>query len=142
MTSDKMFVTKAPALPSKCAVCYTQAKGQQDFIDFGASIDYYGAILICELCIVNAAKLVGFVSEADSLKAESDSTVAKAETIALRLKVQTLESLVASYVTDPDFDLNTLFNNVSDLPLEFEFSEPDAGLDDPIDDSSKESANA
>lgn len=119
MTSAKMFVTKSPALPSRCVVCYTQAKGNQDFIDFGESIDYYGAITICDLCIVNASKLVGFVPVAEVEKAQAELVPLSAEVINLRLKVQSLESLVASYVGDPTFSIDSLLESLADVPIEF-----------------------
>lgn len=47
----KVQLTSTPPLPAQCSVCGVHAKGHNDFADFGVSIDYYGAILICEDCI-------------------------------------------------------------------------------------------
>lgn len=117
MSSDKIFVTKTPAMPSHCAVCYTQAKGNQDFIDFGASLDFYGAILICDLCIVNAALLVGYIPVAKFELAENQANAAITAHLEASKKVRILESFIAAYTSDPEFSIDSLLNSNPELSL-------------------------
>jgi hypothetical protein len=108
MSSEKIQITTTPALPSQCAVCHTHAKGVTRFIDFGSDIDYYGAIVICELCVVNAAENLGtMVPVAKFEMAEGQATTAINSLLNANRKIQVLESLVSTYMSDPDFNLDS-----------------------------------
>lgn len=74
--SDKVTLTKYPALPSLCRVCNFSADGNRDFVDFQLSFDVDGAINICEFCMVNIVEALGFVSpEKADLDQETISTL-------------------------------------------------------------------
>lgn len=62
-TSDKITLTKYPALPSHCAICLHGSDGKLDFVDFQLSFDYEGVVVICVPCWESAASLLGFVSK-------------------------------------------------------------------------------
>lgn len=47
-------------LPGKCACCGT-VKGRM--LDFGFTLDYYGAVLLCIPCCVSAIQVAGFNPE-------------------------------------------------------------------------------
>jgi hypothetical protein len=116
MSSEKIQITTTPALPSQCAVCHTHAKGVTRFIDFGSDIDFYGAIVICELCIVNAAEELGTLVPVAKWKLEeSMRLLAYEEMASLREKVKALESLIASYGFDRH--ISAVANSGSDDPL-------------------------
>ena len=136
--SGKMFLTKTPALPSKCAVCYTDAKGIKDFIDFGSSLDYYGAILICSDCIVNAAELVDMVPVARDLERENRiQKMSERYVIALE-KVAALEHIVRAY--DIGSDSGSASGTDPSVDVQIDFSESDES--DGESSSSDELANA
>jgi len=126
--TGKMFVTKTPASPSKCVVCYTDAKGETDFIDFGTDLDYYGAILICQYCIVNAAELVGMVPVARVEAAELNEAVAKYDVADFKKKVKTLEHLINTYgfgtVPDDTAGDATLFDSPPSAEISDDFGDP------------------
>lgn len=66
--SSKYVVTKYPPLPSKCIGCGFSANGERDFIDFMASEDFYGAIVLCKYCYIEGAALfdLGPVAEREA----------------------------------------------------------------------------
>lgn len=58
-------------LPGKCAVC---GNVRTPVVDFGATVDHYGALLICERCIIQAFSLltkIGVVEVPQSVPAET-----------------------------------------------------------------------
>lgn len=61
-TSDKITLTKYPALPSKCAACLRGSDGSLEFVDFQVSFDWEGAVVICTDCWKTAAELIQYVS--------------------------------------------------------------------------------
>jgi len=63
--SDRITITKYPPLPSSCAICLFSADGQRGFLDFQMSLDYYGAVVICEECVAPVAQLFGYVPESE-----------------------------------------------------------------------------
>lgn len=65
--SDKITITQYPPLPSLCCICNFSSDGKRRFLDFQMSLDVYGAVTICEFCIIPVAHLFDFVSK-DSLE--------------------------------------------------------------------------
>lgn len=64
-TVSKIKVVKHPALPATCAVCYRSADGVVDFLDWQLSLDYYGAVLVCEDCAREMLVVLGFAPVAE-----------------------------------------------------------------------------
>lgn len=59
-TSKIQFVLHPP-LPGTCVVCNKSANGETRFLDFGAQLDFYGAILMCEDCGKELVDILDFV---------------------------------------------------------------------------------
>jgi hypothetical protein len=57
---SRVALITEPALPAECVICKRSANGKVQFVDFNASLDYYGAIVICEDCIKETLRLMGF----------------------------------------------------------------------------------
>ena len=117
MVQQKIFLNNTPPLPAKCASCNNDFKAADAAIDFGANLDYYGAILLCKHCIVNAAGLVDLIPVAKLVQSSSDLMTAQAVIATLQQKVQALESLVSVYLSDPDFSISALLDATSDFSL-------------------------
>lgn len=52
--------------PGKCAVCGTTERA---VVDFGAYVDWFGAIYLCVSCLTEAAATIGMVSSEEHAKA-------------------------------------------------------------------------
>jgi len=48
--------------PGKCAVC---GGVKTPVVDFGFTVQFYGAVMICTVCLSEAARKIGMVSEQD-----------------------------------------------------------------------------
>lgn len=56
-----LSITDSPALPAKCISCNNDhAILRVPFVDFGMSMDYYGALNICKWCAFEAARLLDY----------------------------------------------------------------------------------
>lgn len=56
------FIEPPFPLPGKCAVC---GNARRPVVDFGATVDYYGAVLICEACIIQAFSLLAKIGRVE-----------------------------------------------------------------------------
>lgn len=66
-----------PALPGKCAVCGYAGGGGGNFrrfVDWGISLDFYGAVIFCTFCIEHVANLLGYLSPEQGEKLELELT--------------------------------------------------------------------
>lgn len=116
------ILTETPG-PHKCIACGMDATGKNEFVDFGVSLDYVGAILICRNCCEEIADVVGFVpSEA------ADEAAARIKELLDELEqahneTRKLDNVIAEYYRDklaPD--------SLADLVDEPETDEADAAL--------------
>lgn len=123
MSSERIFINNTPPLPAKCVVCNNDFKPGKFAIDFNASLDYYGAILLCEYCIVNAAELVGMIPVAKFDLAESQATQAINSSLEANRKIRILESFVAAYFGNSEFSLDSFLSAHPDLSLLEELAE-------------------
>ena len=57
--ASKFQVTKNPALPASCISCRTTADGVREFVDFGLSLDFVGAVVFCTNCMREAGIAAG-----------------------------------------------------------------------------------
>lgn len=94
---SKYTLTTEPALPAKCIGCNNDVKPDFPLIDTSASLDYYGAILLCQNCVLEMAKLLDLVPETELHK-----EVQLGNELAVRLqeankKVEALEGVVSAY---------------------------------------------
>lgn len=58
--SGRIHIVTEPALPATCVVCRRSANGAVKFIDFNFSLDYYGAVVLCEDCIKESLSLLDY----------------------------------------------------------------------------------
>jgi hypothetical protein len=59
--TDRVQVLDNPAAPpGKCAVCGNGADKERQWIDFGVTIDFVGALYICSICITEVANALNF----------------------------------------------------------------------------------
>lgn len=120
--AGRIQMTLSPMLPATCAVCNRSANNEVRFIDFAKNLDYYGAIVICESCIVEAAELFDCapVALANHLAEEVESLreiLQEVQENNVRLNT-TLDSLLLlrpnlfsddSTATEPDSEDSSLF---------------------------------
>lgn len=92
-----MSLTKEPALPSKCINCNFSADGKREFLDTGASEDFYGAIVFCIDCCREMAVSLGFITPIQRDDALSKMTVAIQEAVLVREKLEAWERVVEQY---------------------------------------------
>lgn len=59
--SGRVSIITEPPLPATCVICVRSADGAVKFIDFNFSLDYYGAVVICEDCIKESMSLLEMV---------------------------------------------------------------------------------
>jgi hypothetical protein len=66
MSLGLIQLLSAPSvLPNKCAVCgYSNSGSSADrqYVDFGLSIDWYGAVYFCTACMTNIAEVLGYIT--------------------------------------------------------------------------------
>lgn len=80
-----MRLTYSPeALPGSCFVCGNASR--ESYIDTGVSLEFHGAVYLCNLCLAEAAHLLGFATpdEVTALK----NTVSTLETKQYELRRQ------------------------------------------------------
>lgn len=57
-----MLLTTAPqALPGSCYLCGSATR--ERFIDMAVSVEFHGAMYLCDLCVTEMATLLGFTSQ-------------------------------------------------------------------------------
>lgn len=49
-----------PVAPGKCVVCGATSS-DNSYIDFGFDLDFYGVVYFCNRCIIEIARLLGFI---------------------------------------------------------------------------------
>lgn len=95
--SQARFVkTKETALPHTCIACGRSADGKTDFIDFGVSIDYLGAVLLCSYCSKQIARTMGYIHPGERDLSVADKKVAEKELAEARKKIDELTSALAT----------------------------------------------
>lgn len=108
--SSKFYVTTTPALPARCVCCGNDAKGDLNFVDTTASVDYYGAIVICANCVAEIASLLGLVDIHLLNDTVKDLTQKNEENElfigALTDKIKALEHVVRAYGASNFADLS------------------------------------
>lgn len=110
-----MRLTDSPeALPGSCFICGNASR--DSYIDTGISIEFHGAIYLCNTCLEEAAQLLGFIvpREAARLRLENDDY--RTEIYNLKRQLDGLEMAVNGFTLArgvggfdplPGFDLAT-----------------------------------
>lgn len=97
MTMSKYSVTYAPPLPAKCAGCGADALGHNRFIDLTLSLDFYGAVLLCESCAKEMVGLIDFCPVAERDDALHDLQSAQEKIEELVEEIGTLNGVISSF---------------------------------------------
>lgn len=100
------FIERPFPLPGKCAVC---GNVQTPVVDFGATVDGYGAVLICQLCVQQAFSLlvkVGVVEVPQPVPVEDYLAVSETIHDGIKSALGDIRILLDAY--------NDLSNRVSD----------------------------
>lgn len=69
------------AIPGKCAVCGTSTR---PVVDFGMTLEFYGAVYLCETCLTEAARAIGMVSISEYNEAKEGSSQSFSENLLAR----------------------------------------------------------
>ncbi len=85
-----MEVVRQPeALPSCCIMCPGSAR--EWFIDTGIQIEWYGAVVICKLCVVAMGQMFGMLTEVQAENVLNNRNVLQQEIFELQKKLAGLE---------------------------------------------------
>lgn len=116
-----MHLESAPqALPGCCFKCSAGMGSREFFIDFEFSMDFYGAVYICNECLTEMAHTAGFITpvEAEAFKKQ----IAELETDKFQLEVRLqglergLDGLrTAGYLADSTFNHSNQPDSLIDL---------------------------
>lgn len=106
LTSRFTLLPTPVVSPGKCAVC-----GAVDMpvVDFGATIEFYGAVLLCSSCLCEAASGVGMVAE--SLLTEAREELA--QSFDSQLETRNLVAVSHDFI----YALSGILTSVSDYVL-------------------------
>lgn len=86
------LVDAPTALPGACYLCSSGTKSP--FIDWGVSIEFYGALYTCSECTASVASLLGMVTPEKFAKLLSDLDQLHASNVDLQLKNYELVKIV------------------------------------------------
>lgn len=102
----KVALVKYPALPSTCLVCNGSADGKKDFVDWGMNVDWYGALVICEFCIVECLETVGAASKQRHERILRALAEVRAQNAELSAELEKYRNVVVSLdIARPDLKL-------------------------------------
>jgi hypothetical protein len=132
MSSNSRFQVVEPgsaALPANCAVC---GSIRRPLVDFGMTLDFYGAVYICTECMADGAKAMGYQDE-EKLRLEEQlhAAVAGLDKASRRMVagLSELHNIVSTTIADA--------NSIID-PAGVVFKEPSSSPDTSDDGDGKE----
>jgi len=96
--SDKMQLLGAGELPTpnSCVVCGS-GDTTRKFVFLGIHVDYYGAILLCDLCLVQTAEKIGCLAPEIAEKIHNESVELAEQNKDLRSEVGALRERLSLY---------------------------------------------
>lgn len=59
--SSKFHLVTSPPIPAQCIACSRHHKEGEEWLDFGVNFDYYGAVLFCNYCAAEVARVLGYL---------------------------------------------------------------------------------
>lgn len=68
-------------IPGKCAVCGSPSR---PVVDFGMTLEFYGAVYLCVVCLTEAGRVINMVTAEEFTQAEADSSRSFAEQLNAR----------------------------------------------------------
>lgn len=85
-----MRLTYSPeALPGSCFVCGSASR--ESYIDPNISIEFHGAIFLCNLCVAEAGRLLGFATPEDVKKIVNQNEELKTQSYKYKRQLDGLE---------------------------------------------------
>ena len=97
--NSRFKITKAPsALPANCFLC-NGFSNRKYFIDTSFSIEFHGAVYICNECLTEMARMVGLVTPEDIEKIRKQNLELLETTRELREKNGVLENAIRVYTS-------------------------------------------
>lgn len=132
------WLERPAALPAKCISCGSVNK---PVIDFGMSLNRYGAVYFCEDCIGEAARVMGFIKPEEAIAQKLKSEQSTNDYLSSNDLVAVPRGIYA--------DLNDAIDNLSSavagivlhLPMEDSADEPEAELDSSSDSAGDDSTS-
>lgn len=64
MPTPNVIYGGPPALPGSCFLCNSAER--ERFIDWAVQVEFHGAFYLCDLCIIEAARAIGMLTEEQS----------------------------------------------------------------------------
>lgn len=99
----KFQFTVQPELPSKCSSCGCGSNGRKRFVDWNCSIDYHGAVVLCEDCALEVVSLFGYSHPKLVSRLEKRAAEIQEENLELKTQIEALKNVVAVFnLRSPD----------------------------------------
>ena len=99
--TSKFTLTPNPGLPAQCIGCLISpdiAPEGTQFVDFGTSVDFYGGIILCQWCVIEAFRVSGYKDmQVSQLETERDRLKRQVET--LQQETEKLNGAIDSLLT-------------------------------------------
>lgn len=114
-TTDRFKLTNLPLVaPGKCACC---GAVDRPVVDFDFTIQFYGAVLLCETCLAEAARVIDMVPGSELDTVERGAT----QSFNIQLSEKKMKA-----VSHEQFDSIVMaFSSLSDVLLSIEPNHPD-----------------
>ena len=107
-------VELATALPGSCLNC--GSADREYFIDLEFSLEFHGALYLCNLCVEEAANLSGYVSTESVKETLKFNEELKLRVLALDEKRRSLENSIGTLVA-AGYELNSVAPELGDFDL-------------------------
>ena len=93
----KFQIVTSTLLPHKCLACEGKADGTKQFVDFGVSIDYEGAMYICVSCAEEIARTVSYIPPYERDEAILENDRLRSDLIESEERVRSLTDTFVSF---------------------------------------------
>lgn len=117
-TSRMQYLHLPVVHPGKCACC---GSIERPVVDFGMTIEFYGAVLLCVTCLAEAGQIVGLVPVAElraaqeSLAQSIDENLKQAGKVAITNEQHDSLALAVRGLSDLVFSFDDRRNSVDDV---------------------------
>lgn len=122
-----MRLTQSPeALPGSCFIAACGSASRANYIDTGMSMEFHGAVYICDQCLAEMARLLGFSTQMDTFELRNRIDQLERQNYEYRRQLDGLEMVVNG------FTLSRGTGGVDSVPdVDLAPSEPDEGVSEP-----------
>lgn len=108
-SQSRVQIVNAPvAAPGVCILCGSASDENRKFIDFGKQLDWYGAVYLCTLCMLDVAEAIGYISKLhfDSLNLAHKKL--QAEYAQLEAKYKTVKDALGALLDNPSDPIGSI----------------------------------